>query len=288
MLDVLERYQKGTTEEVAVLNRTGRFLRILFRVITTTCIICGAAFALYPIFAYYKTGALLPLLLYELPYLDCSTITGYVFNMLFQLNLLAVGVMGVLLADLLYLMIAMYAMTEADIFILHLVELEAMLNDPMKDDTKRPAIREKWVQCMFDHQQATSFLNTVEDIFGIQCLAQVVMGVFAICVCMLLVVLTDWYPTYCFLLVMFSELTAYFVVGHIIELKIDEMYDKIISMPWYKLPVKEQKEFCYLVSRQQRPMMLTAFGFHPMNFEAYMSVLKGLYQFFVMIMQYFG
>ncbi|XP_053663389.1 uncharacterized protein LOC128712521 [Anopheles marshallii] len=85
---------------------------------------------------------------------------------------------------------------------------------------------------------------------------------------------------------MFSELTAYFVVGHIIELKIDQMYDKVISMPWYKLPPKEQKEFCYLLSRQQRPLMLTAYGFHPMNFEAYMSVLRGLYQFFVMIMQY--
>ena len=54
------------------------------------------------------------------------------------------------------------------------------------------------------------------------------------------------------------------------------MYNKIISMPWYKLPVKEQKEFRFLMSRQQNPMMLTAYGFHPMNFEAYMSVNNNL------------
>uniref|UniRef100_A0A182S5B7 Uncharacterized protein n=1 Tax=Anopheles funestus TaxID=62324 RepID=A0A182S5B7_ANOFN len=286
--DILEKYQKGTKEEVAMLVRTGRYLWIIFRITTVVCFITAATFALYPIFAYYTTGNILPLLLYELPYYDFSTTAGYAVNMLFQLNLLVSGVLGMMLADLGYLIFAMYAMVVADILIVHLGELEAMLNDPMKDDTKRSEVREKWVQCMYDHQQSTSFLNIIEDIFGLQCLAQVVMGVFTICDCMLLVALTDWYPTYCFLLVMFTELTIYFIIGHIIELKIDEMYHKIISMPWYKLPVKEQKEFCFLVSRQQRPMMLTAFGFHPMNFEAYMSVLKGLYQFFVMVMQYVG
>ncbi|XP_049301315.1 odorant receptor 30a-like [Anopheles funestus] len=256
--DILEKYQKGTKEEVAMLDRTGRYLWIIFRITSVICFIAGAAFALYPIFAYYTTGNVLPLLLYELPYYDFSTTAGYAVNMLFQLNLLVNGVLGVMLADIAYLIFAMYAMVVADILIVHLGELEAMLNDPLKDDTKRSEVREKWVQCMYDHQQSTSFLNIIEDIFGLQCLAQVVMGVFTICDCMLLVAL------------------------------IDEMYHKIISMPWYKLPVKEQKEFCFLVSRQQRPMMLTAFGFHPMNFEAYMSVLKGLYQFFVMVMQYVG
>uniref|UniRef100_A0A182RHE3 Uncharacterized protein n=1 Tax=Anopheles funestus TaxID=62324 RepID=A0A182RHE3_ANOFN len=284
--DILERFQKGTMEEVAVLDRAGRYLWIIFRVMRVICISTAVAFMSYPIFAYCTTSQILPLFLHELPYFDYSTMTGYAVNMAFQLNLTVNGVMGIMLSDFLFLVFAMYAMVVADILIVHLGELEAMLNDPMKDDTKRSEVREKWVQCMYDHQQSTSFLNIIEDIFGLQCLAQVVMGVFTICDCMLLVALTDWYPTYCFLLVMFTELTIYFIIGHIIELKIDEVYHKIISMPWYKLPVKEQKEFCFLVSRQQRPMMLTAFGFHPMNFEAYMSVLKGLYQFFVMVMQY--
>uniref|UniRef100_A0A182WR19 Uncharacterized protein n=1 Tax=Anopheles minimus TaxID=112268 RepID=A0A182WR19_9DIPT len=286
--DILKRYQKGTNEEVAVLKRTGRYLWFIFRFMRLSCISVAVVFALYPIIAYFTTGLLMPLLLYELPYLDHSTIVGYVVNLLFQLNLLAKGAMGMMIADFLYLMYAMYAMVEADLFIIHLGELEAMLNDPMKDDTKRTEIREKWLQCVYDHQKTTSFLNIIEDIFGLQCLAQVAMSVFAICDCLLLVALTDWYSAYCFLILIFNELTIYFIVGHIIELKIDEMYHRVISMPWYKLQVKEQKEFCFLVSRQQRPMMLTACGFHPMNFEAYMTVLRGLYQFFVMIMQYVG
>uniref|UniRef100_A0A182WR18 Uncharacterized protein n=1 Tax=Anopheles minimus TaxID=112268 RepID=A0A182WR18_9DIPT len=284
--DVLQRYQKGTIEEVAVLYRNGRYLWFIFRFTRITCAAGAVAFALYPLFAYYTTNAVMPFFLHELPHFDYSTVKGYVVNMLLQLNLLLNGVMGLILADFVYLMYAMYAMVAADIFIIHLGDLEAMLNDPMKDGTKRSEIREKWLQCVYDHQKTTSILNTTEDIFGLQCLVQVVMGVLAICICMLLVMLTDWYPTHYFLMFIFTELTVYFIVGHIIELKIDEMYGRIISMPWYKLQVKEQKEFCFLVSRQQRPMMLTACGFHPMNFETYMTVLKGLYQFFVMIMQY--
>uniref|UniRef100_A0A182Y0K8 Uncharacterized protein n=1 Tax=Anopheles stephensi TaxID=30069 RepID=A0A182Y0K8_ANOST len=287
-LEVLERYQNGTKEEIAVLERTGRYLWIIFRIMRPVCSSTAVAFMLYPLFAYFTTGERVPFLLYELPYYDCSTIPGYVLNMLFQLNLIINGVMGVILADFLYLLIAMYAMAAADIFMVHLDKLEIRLIVPLKDNKKRSDVREMWVQCMYDHQLTTSLLSIAEDILGLQCLAQVMLGVFTICDCMLLVTLTDWYPTYCFFLVMFTELSIYFMVGNFVEHKIDEMYNKVISMPWYKLPVKEQKEFCFLMARQQRPMMLTAYGFHPMNFEAYMSVLKGLYQFFVMLTQYVG
>uniref|UniRef100_A0A182M019 Odorant receptor n=1 Tax=Anopheles culicifacies TaxID=139723 RepID=A0A182M019_9DIPT len=284
--DLLEHYQKGTKEEIAVLNRTGRYLQIFMRIMRVV-VPCGSAgFGTYPLLVYLQAGEILPLFLYELPFLDHSTFVGYVVNMLFQLNLLVLGTMGLILSDFLYVMCTMYAMTQAEIFNIHLNELEAMLNDPLKVDTKRTEIREKWLQCVYDHQLSTRYFNIVEQSFAFVCLAQVGMGVFTVCDCMLLVVLTDWFPTYGFLTVVFTALSLYFVIGHAVELKLDKMYDRITSMPWYKLPVKEQKEFNLLLYRQQRPMMLTACGFIPMNFETYMSVLKCLYQFFVMVLQY--
>uniref|UniRef100_A0A182NZ68 Uncharacterized protein n=1 Tax=Anopheles dirus TaxID=7168 RepID=A0A182NZ68_9DIPT len=268
--DILECYQNGTAEETAILKRTGRYLLIFFRLFLISVTVTGISFGLYPLFVYYATDEVVPLFLYELPYCDWRTSKGYVINMLFQVNLLVIGIMGLILSDFLFLMDAVYAMVSGDFLIVHLRELEIMLND---NETNELIVRQKWRQCMYDHQQSTEFFNNVEDIFGLMCLVQVVMG-------------TDWYPTYCYLLVMFTELTIYFVIGHFVEVKIDEMYDTIISMPWYKLPVLHQKEFNLFLCRQQRPMMLTACGFHPLNFEAYMSVLKGLYQFFVMMMQY--
>ncbi|XP_041775709.1 uncharacterized protein LOC121595649 [Anopheles merus] len=234
---ILQRYEDGKAEEIAVLQRTGRILWFIFRFMRTSVSSAAFGFFLYPVIAYYTTGELMPLFMIELPYYGWTTIMGLAMNMFCQANILVIGTMGAIMSDFLFFMYAI-------------------------------------------------FLNTIEDIFGITCLAQVLMGIFTVCDGMLLVALTFWFPTYCFLAVMFIELSIYFVIGHFVELKIDEMYNSIISMPWYKLPVEEQKEFAFLMCRQQRPMMLTAYGLLTMNFESYMSVLKGLYQFFVMIMQY--
>ncbi|EAA43497.1 AGAP009718-PA [Anopheles gambiae str. PEST] len=283
---VLKRYQNGSEQEIAVLRRTGRILWIVYRMMSASYIFAAVAFGLYPAFYYFATGVVVPLFLYELPFFDLSSSLGYAVTMCFQINLLAIGVLGAILSDFVFFMYAMYAMARADISIVHLRELENILNNPSKNEEHSAELRHKWVQCMHDHQQSTSFFSTIENIFGLMCLAQVATATLSICDAMLLVLLTDWYPTYSYLYVMFVQLSGFFVIGHLVELKIDAMYNKIISMPWYKLPLKEQKEFRFLMSRQQCPMILTAYGFHPMNFEAYMSVLKVLYQFFVMIMQY--
>uniref|UniRef100_A0A182XPD2 Uncharacterized protein n=1 Tax=Anopheles quadriannulatus TaxID=34691 RepID=A0A182XPD2_ANOQN len=286
--EVLQRYQNGSEEETAVLRRTGRILWLVYRMISVSYIFMAVAFGMYPAFYYFAKGKVMPLFLYELPFCDWMSSLGYAVTICFQINLLAIGILGAILSDFVFFMYAMYAMARADISIVHLGELENMLNDPTENEEHTAEIRHKWIQCMHDHQHSTSFLTTIEHIFGLICFTQVITATFSICDAMLLVLLTDWFPTYSYLYVMFVQLSGFFLVGHLVELKIDAMYYKIISMPWYKLPVKEQKEFRFLMSRQQNPMMLTAYGFHPMNFEAYMSVLKRLYQFFVMIMQYVG
>lgn len=85
------------------------------------------------------------------------------------------------------------------------------------------------------------YLNDTEDIAGTLCLVQVFSCVFTICDAMLLVALvrtlhsvryrraaifvrfhlqTDWYAAVCFLIVVFGEITIYFLVGNLIELKV--------------------------------------------------------------------
>ncbi|XP_049548309.1 uncharacterized protein LOC125959527 [Anopheles darlingi] len=192
---------------------------------TFTCLMVlstGIGFVLYPFFVYMIQGTLLPLFLYELPYLDWHSVD------------------------------------KADICLVHLRELRAMLNDVSKtaDAVDIAAVQKKWEQCMHDHRMTTSFLNNVEDLLGMICLAQVMMGVFTVCDCMLLVVL------------------------------VGDLYGVITSLSWYRLSLQQQKEYRFIIFRQQRPLGLTAFGFMPLNFESYMSVLKGLYQFFVLAMQY--
>uniref|UniRef100_A0A182G008 Uncharacterized protein n=1 Tax=Anopheles albimanus TaxID=7167 RepID=A0A182G008_ANOAL len=248
----------------------------------------GIGFVLYPLFVYMSQGTLLPLFLYELPYLDWHSVDKYFIHFAFQLQLYVLGMILEVMSGYLIVMYATYAIVRVDICLIHLRELRTMLDDASKksDAADKAAMRKKWEQCMYDHRLATSFLNNVEDLFGMICLAQVMMRVFTVCNCMLLVVLVNWYPVYVFLGATFFELSAFFVIGHLVEQKIDELYDAITSLSWYRLSLQQQKEYGFVVFRQQRPLGLTAFDFMPLNFESYMSVLKGLYQFFVLVLQY--
>ncbi|XP_050093449.1 odorant receptor 30a-like [Anopheles aquasalis] len=286
--DLLRPFENGTEEEMAALSRAGRFLWGFYHFLGYLILSTGIGFVLYPFFVYITQGTLLPLFLYELPYLDWHSVDKYFFHFAFQLELYAVGMVGELMSDFLIVMNSIYALARADLCIVHLCELRVMLDAASKkpDAADIAAVRRKWEQCMHDHRIATSFLNNVEDLFGMICLAQVMMGVFTVCNCMLLVVLTDWYPVYVFLGATFLELSAFFVIGHLVEKKVDELYDAITSLSWYQLSLQQQKEYAFVVYRQQRPLGLTAFGFMPLNFESYMSVLKGLYQFFVLVLQY--
>ncbi|XP_055542614.1 uncharacterized protein LOC129728220 [Wyeomyia smithii] len=102
--------------------------------------------------------------------------------------------------------------------------------------------------------------------------------------------LTDWYVAYFFLLLVSAELTICFILGNAIELKIDELFNAVTSLPWHLLSLFQQKDFIFLLARQQRPLILTIYGFVPLNFETYTTVyflvLRALYQFFVLLLQY--
>uniref|UniRef100_A0A182G010 Uncharacterized protein n=1 Tax=Anopheles albimanus TaxID=7167 RepID=A0A182G010_ANOAL len=286
--DLLRPFENGTEVEIAALSRAGRFLWQVFHFLFYLIVSTGIGFVLYPLFMYMSQGTLLPLFLYELPYLDWHSVDKYFIHFAFQLQLYVLGMILEVMSGYLIVMYATYAIVRADICLIHLRELRTMLDDASKksDAADKAAMRKKWEQCMYDHRLATSFLNNVEDLFGMICLAQVMMGVFTVCNCMLLVVLVNWYPVYVFLGATFFELSAFFVIGHLVEQKIDELYDAITSLSWYRLSLQQQKEYGFVVFRQQRPLGLTAFGFMPLNFESYMSVLKGLYQFFVLVLQY--
>uniref|UniRef100_A0A182PYY0 Odorant receptor n=1 Tax=Anopheles epiroticus TaxID=199890 RepID=A0A182PYY0_9DIPT len=285
-VDLLGRFENGSAEADQLKHRTGRIVWLLFRVSTISMTCASVGFGLYPLFVYMINGAVMPLFMFELQYIDLNTTTGYVMNLVFLVNIVILATVGAILSDFMFFMNSMYAIANADIFIVHMHELEIMLNERNPEEKLQSNLRDQWIMCMSDHQQTTSFLSLMEDIYGFFSLVQVVMGVITLCDGMLLVALTDWYPSYCFLLAMFTQMSIYFVIGHFVELKIHDMYDKVISMPWYKLPPKEQKEFGLLMCRQQRVTTFTACGLMTMNFEAYMSVLRALYQFFVMLMQY--
>ncbi|XP_058815353.1 putative odorant receptor 83c [Topomyia yanbarensis] len=283
--NVYRRYSVGIPEEKAIVAKTSRYLSIVWKLMSALYFSTLFVFSTWPIYVYYTENRLVPLFSYEIPMVDTNQAIGYGLTMLFHVNIYLLGVFGAIISDYMFVFLAFHALACTDLFILHLAQLETLLNADSheKDNSK---IAENWLLCMQDHQFATEFYNTTEDIFSFICMVQVFTCVYTICDAMLLITLNDWYAAYCFLLVVFGNMAIYFILGNFVELKLDEMYDSITALSWNLLTLSQQKEYHYMLARSQRPMMLTIFGFVPMNFESYMSVLRMLYQFFVMVMQY--
>ncbi|KXJ72047.1 hypothetical protein RP20_CCG019062 [Aedes albopictus] len=238
---IYERHSKGNKEEILILNKTVRYLGIIWKCLAVVYSSTLFVFGMWPVYVYYTKGQIVPLFLYEIPLIDFESTFGYLLHMFLHVDIYILGILGSILADYTFIFIVFHAVAYVDLFILHAKELSDLLveNSSTKDLKE---ISEKWK--------------------------------------------TDWYAAVCFLIVVFGEITIYFLVGNLIELKVDELYDSVVGLPWNLLDNMQQKEYGYLLARTQRPLILTLLGFAPLNFESYMTVLRALYQFFVMILQY--
>ncbi|XP_055542613.1 uncharacterized protein LOC129728219 [Wyeomyia smithii] len=277
-------FQNGTVEEKALIEKTTNFLSLGWKIMSALYFSSLFIFGVWPVYVYYSENELVPLFYYEIPYVDINQSTGYALTLLLHIDIYLMGVFGTILADYAFVFVAFQAMLFVDLLILNLKQLDSMLiSTNREDDLVTKA--ERWRVCLKYHQLATEYLNNVEDCFGLICLIQVFGCVFTICDSMVILVLTDWYAAYGFLLVIFVELSIYFHLGNMVELKVDELYSSITSLSWNLLTLSQQNEFAFVMARQQRSLMLTIFGFAPMNYETYTSVLRALYQFFVIILQ---
>ncbi|XP_053692350.1 putative odorant receptor 83c [Sabethes cyaneus] len=277
-------FEKGTRKEKAAIEKTSRYLSIGWKILSVLYISSLFVFAIWPVYVYYTKNELVPLFFYEIPYVNIDEKTGYTLTMLFHVDIYILGLVGAVLADYGFIFVVFHSMLFVDLLVMNLTQLDDMLISENREANLN-AIAEQWKICMKYHQITTEFLNTIEAVFGLSCLVQVFSCIFTMCDSMVILVLTDWYAAYCFLLVVFFELSIYFILGNLVELKIESLYENVTSLSWYRLSLSQQKEFLFVMARQQRPMILTIFGFAPLNFESYMTVLRALYQFFIIILQ---
>ncbi|XP_055632833.1 odorant receptor 30a-like [Toxorhynchites rutilus septentrionalis] len=282
---IYRRYSDGSNEERTIVEKTTRFMNSLWKLLVTLNVSTLFVFGVWPFYVYYATGEIVPLFMYEIPMTNLDNTLGYVLNLVFHLDTYIIGVMGILLADGFFIIIVLHSLTIVDLFILHMKELEDLLRMD-ENQGKADRVAEKWKRCLQDHQLATEYLRNTEEIGRLMILIQLFGCIYTICDAMLLLTLTDWYASLCFLIVLFVDVSIFFILGNSVELKIDEMYQRITDLPWNMMTLSQQKEFSCMVHRSQLPLMLTVYGFTPLNFETYMSVLKYLYQFFVMILKY--
>ncbi|XP_053692349.1 uncharacterized protein LOC128740809 [Sabethes cyaneus] len=210
-------FDNGTPMERAAIAKTTRYLSIGFKILSGLYVSSLFVFGIWPVFVYYTRNELVPLFFYEIPYVNINENSGYILTLLFHVNIYLMGVLGTILSDYIFIFVAFQSMLLVDLLILNLKQLDDMLISENRE-ANLDAIANQWKTCMKYHRITTD----IENIFGLACLVQVFCCVFTICDSMIVLVLTDWYAAYCFLLVIFVELSLYFILGNLVELKVVE------------------------------------------------------------------
>lgn len=151
---IYERHSKGNKEEILILNKTVRYLGIIWKCLAVVYSSTLFVFGMWPVYVYYTKGQIVPLFLYEIPLIDFESTFGYLLHMFLHVDIYILGILGSILADYTFIFIVFHAVAYVDLFILHAKELSDLLveNSSTKDLKE---ISEKWKVCMRDHQLAT-------------------------------------------------------------------------------------------------------------------------------------
>ncbi|XP_062542286.1 uncharacterized protein LOC134210259 [Armigeres subalbatus] len=285
--EMYDRYPDRSSREGETVFMYAKKYNILLRLLSLLYSSTLPVFALYPLFIYFSEGELIPLFMLEIPHVDWHSTWGYLFTNFLQVETYVMGLCGLVLADGLLILIAVHGLALMEILMIHLEELGEMLKSGITDENEN-VINKQWKGCLREHQRITEFFEELTGFSAGICLILVFTGVFAICDNLVLCVLTDWYASYLFLLVCFVQLTIYYALGNTVELKSDALDLSVGNFPWNLLRNDQQKEYLFLLGRMQQPIILTVYGFSNLNLESYMSILKVLYQFAMMIINFVG
>ncbi|XP_053663387.1 uncharacterized protein LOC128712519 [Anopheles marshallii] len=241
-----------------------------------------------PLFMYFTEGRIMLLFFCEIPFVDWTVMRGYWLTITLQFAFYCTGVCGLILVDYLCAYFTINGLLYVDILRFHLDELSELLRDTSYQMRKETDVIEKvnrkWRHSLAEHQQIVEYFDKFSDLWSMINLAQVGCSVFGICANMLIIFLTDWYAAYPIIFALFIDLTVHFVLGAVIERKVDDLHISLIYFPWYLLDDRRQKEYKLLLLRAQQPSGMSIAGLTPVNYETYTQIMKMLYQVFALAM----
>ncbi|KAJ6622502.1 putative odorant receptor 83c [Pseudolycoriella hygida] len=82
----------------------------------------------------------------------------------------------------------------------------------------------------------------------------------------------DWFPAYFFMVVAFFQVFEYSLLGTIVEIGNDNVYNGICNIQFYNLPDQEQMKIVLMILLGQNPNNLTIGGFQTLNVETFIVV----------------
>ncbi|XP_055605509.1 putative odorant receptor 83c [Uranotaenia lowii] len=240
-------------------------------------------FALYPIYIYVVYGERVLPLTALLPGINADSHTGYFLTLGFQLFVLGLGLSGMSAADLAILLFVVNLAALVDVFKGSLQELNVLLEAPIRDEQ---AIRKKTRDIFLEHGSIENYESELDERYFFINFIQIVSAVSCMSISLFLCYTTNYLPGYAFLVGAFFQLLEFCLLGTIFTVKNNHMIDAIYDVKWYLLPLKERREWNFLLHKSQNAIDLTVGGFSKLNLETFVAIINTIYQYFAILINF--
>lgn len=231
-------------------------------------------YAIGPIVIYPIIGKFI--LFYEVfvPFIDYTTPFGLVVNYIFSLMLDTYSLAACLATDIAWITICCHVVTKANLIELRMRDFAKFMEetDGKTAQKNQNCIDEELKLICQQHFDVLSFIEEINEFYGTYCTATIYTATPSCLFTLMVLVYANWWTCVIFLAVMIFQLAWTCFLGTVIQNQSDKIFESICQLPWYLLPLKNKKDFSFLMLHANKSVAIDVFMVGELNVATFVDV----------------
>uniref|UniRef100_A0A336LZY5 Odorant receptor n=1 Tax=Culicoides sonorensis TaxID=179676 RepID=A0A336LZY5_CULSO len=284
LLKIHEKYQSHPRRRIALNNCVDRSA-LLFKLLALVFILAVLGILVYPVIYWMAFKEKVTFLTLIVPGTDHKSYWGFLFNTFYQVYLLTAAVNGLCVYDGYFMILSIHYTIFTDMFKINLEELAEILH-ANAFNKRRNAVASKLREVLVEHQVCMKFMDDQNECFATACTMQTWSSTWAMVLSLFILTRYIWMTGAGLILTGFCQLAQYCVIGTIVDIKNDECRIAIYEVPFHLMTKSETQNIEIMLFKAQNPNQLYISGLLPLNVETMTEILKGIYQGFTMLLNF--
>ncbi|EDS26718.1 Odorant receptor 83c [Culex quinquefasciatus] len=215
-----------------------------------------------------------------IPYVDHTSWIGYMITFIVHSLMVVCCCNGYLASDTAFVYIVVPIIGYANSLQNEIVHFNKLLTMPKRNEK---LIAEKLDRIGKLHRMVIDFELHIIEHFQVGCLAEISLQAGSVLLCIFLSYICGYVQAYSILVVVFSQIMEYCVIGTIITAKNEQITADIYNVGWHLLEKPQQKTIMFMLHRAQTARDLTIGKVASLNMITFVKIMKTTYSFFAML-----
>uniref|UniRef100_A0A336MUP1 Odorant receptor n=1 Tax=Culicoides sonorensis TaxID=179676 RepID=A0A336MUP1_CULSO len=272
-------------EERDVFQKYGRWLKKFGIYNTIFFSVCGTIGIATPFLLYKVTGEKTLPYGFVIPGISDTENPGYVLNYIFHIFECACVCLGYLGPFHTFTFFVVIACFRIEAIIIKLRRLdnnlraigESSITTVNHNNNKSNENEENLIEIVKSHQEFLLFISDLEEIFSMQSFYDLIGISFELVVTLYVCSWEFWLTGYLLLATVTVLLFSSSMLGMIIEVKADKLFDTIYDLSWHLLKPDERRIVVLLLCAAKNTQLLTCGGHFPLNLDTFARAYKSAY-----------